>query len=43
VILDGIYGTEYADVLCPDCEGATPAFLEGIDDVLEHQREGWDR
>lgn len=28
---------------CPDCEGATPAFLPGVDDVLDGTREGWHR
>lgn len=43
VIFEGIYGTEYADVMCVDCDGQTPAFLVGVDDVLDGQREGWDR
>lgn len=34
---------EYADQRCPTCDGQTPTFLPGVDDVLEGTREGWDR
>lgn len=43
VIFEGVLGAEYADVMCPDCDGQTPAFLSGVDDVLDGTREGWDR
>lgn len=42
-VYDGSLGREVADVVCPDCNGEPPAFLPGIDDVLDGTREGWDR
>lgn len=43
VVAETPLGREYADVVCPDCNGETPAFLPGVDDVLDGTREGWDR
>lgn len=42
-VYDGPLGREVADVVCPDCNGEEPAFLPGVDDVLDGTREGWDR